>query len=121
MAEKTLDEKRAEELELVSFMTSVYCHGEHGTPGKPCAHDEHLCDECRELLAYAEQRVRHCPRMAEKTFCSVCPTHCYRKTMQERMRAVMRYAGPRMLRHRPVAALKHVVATVQAKRQTARA
>ena len=113
--------KRAQELEMVSLMTSVYCHGNHGTPGKPCAHDPHLCDECRELVEYAEARIRRCPRMAEKTFCSVCPRPCYRRAMQERMRAVMRYAGPRMLRYRPLAALRHVAATMRAKHRSSRA
>lgn len=38
----------------------------------------------------------------------LCPVHCYKRDMRERMRQVMRYAGPRMLWVHPVAALRHV-------------
>lgn len=54
--------------------------------------------------------------MGTKTFCSVCPTHCYRAQMRERIREVMRWAGPRMLLVRPIPAVCHAIVTVQAKR-----
>jgi predicted amidophosphoribosyltransferase len=98
-----------EEIELVGLMTQIYCHGNHGT------RKGELCPECAELLDYARARVHACPRMEEKTFCSTCPVHCYRPAMRERMRAVMRYAGPRMLFVRPVPALKHCVNTLRAR------
>ena len=37
-----------------------------------------------------------------------CPTHCYKPEMRERVRAVMRYSGPRMLREHPVLAIAHL-------------
>ena len=36
-------------------------------------------------------------RQEEKTFCSNCTVHCYRPEMRERIRTVMRYAGPRKM------------------------
>ena len=66
----------------------IYCHGVHKQPR------HRLCGECRELLAYAALRTDRCPFMATKTFCSACRVHCYTREKQEKIRAVMRYAGP---------------------------
>ena len=75
-----------------------------------------LCPACTEPRDYALGRIGRCPHMGTKTFCSVCPTHCYRAQMRERIRGVMRWAGPRMLLVRPIPAVCHVIVTVQAKR-----
>ena len=37
-----------------------------------------------------------------------CPVHCYETTMRERVRQVMRYAGPRALLRHPVLVLLHL-------------
>ncbi len=68
-----------------------------------------LCPECAELEAYAPARSERCPFMEEKPFCSNCTVHCYRPEMRERIRTVMRYAGPRMLFHHPVMAIRHMI------------
>ncbi len=75
-----------------------------------------LCPACTELHAYATARIAACPHMGTKTFCSACPTHCYRPAMRERIREVMRWSGPRMILYRPVAAIKHAIVTMQSKR-----
>jgi hypothetical protein len=53
--------------------------------------------------------VRHCPLIEDKPTCASCPVHCYKPVMRERIRAVMRYAGPRMLRRHPVLAILHLL------------
>ena len=114
-----LDAKRRAEGELVSQMIALYCRGHHG--GGHAARvrlggrELGLCAECEELRAYALARIASCPRMADKTFCSACPTHCYRPQMRERIREVMRWSGPRMLRHRPVVALRHALSTLRSR------
>lgn len=70
-----------------------------------------LCSECGALLDYAITRSEHCPFMETKTFCSNCQVHCYRPDRREQIRQVMRFAGPRMMFHHPVAAIHHLVAT----------
>lgn len=45
--------------------------------------------------------------------------NCYSKEMQEEIRKVMRYAGPRMLFVHPVLAIRHVKVTLQNKRKQA--
>lgn len=97
--------KREREKRMVSEMIALWCRAKHGTRGGE------LCPECAELAAYARRRSDRCPFMEEKTFCSNCRVHCYRPAMREKIREVMRFAGPRMIFHHPVATLRHVYET----------
>ena len=101
--------KREREKELVSQMIALYCRRKHG--GKA------LCPDCAALDSYARQRSDKCPFMETKTFCSNCRVHCYRPEMRERIRAVMRFSGPRMIFHHHVIALRHVIETRKEKRR----
>ena len=105
--------KREREKRMVGEMIALWCHAKHGT------RRGELCTECAEHAAYACQRSDRCPFMEEKTFCSNCRVHCYRPEMREKIREVMRFAGPRMIFHHPVAALRHVYET-QAERRRMR-
>ncbi len=83
-------------------MVGIYCHNRHGTRGE-------LCGECRQLLDYAHARLDRCPFQEDKTTCANCPVHCYKPEMRERVRSVMRYAGPRMLYRHPFLAVLHLL------------
>ena len=83
------------------------CNG-HGGPSPGQAGDG-LCPECAELLAYARLRLEKCRYGADKPTCANCETHCYKPAMREKVREVMRYSGPRMLRLHPVLAVAHLV------------
>ncbi len=106
----SLESKRKEEKALIASMIGIYCKG-NGHDGK---HEGILCPECQALLSYAYQKIDKCPFMETKTFCSTCTVHCYRADMQEQIRRVMKYAGPRMLFVHPVPAVKHMINTVAA-------
>jgi hypothetical protein len=82
-------------------MIGLYCK-KHHTPGGM------LCTECQNPLRYAHERLDGCPFQEHKTTCALCPVHCYRPEMRERIRAVMRYAGPRMLFRHPLLGLLHI-------------
>lgn len=110
---KKIQDKRKKEIETVSSMIEIYCHGSHGTKRGE------LCGQCEKLKEYTTARTMHCPFMETKTFCSACKVHCYSKEMQEKIRKVMRYAGPRMLFVHPVLAIRHVKVTLQNKRKQA--
>lgn len=110
---KEIQEKRKREIETVSSMIGIYCHGSHGTKRGT------LCEQCEKLKEYTTARTMHCPFMETKTFCSACKVHCYSKEMQEEIRKVMRYSGPRMLFVHPVLAISHVKVTMQNKRKQA--
>ncbi len=68
-----------------------------------------LCSACSELRSYAEQRLLRCPFGAEKPTCNHCLVHCYRPEMRQRVREIMRFAGPRMLLRHPMLALLHLI------------
>ena len=90
------------EAHTVAAMIRRYCRDRHHTT-------DGLCPECAELLAYARHRLARCPFQERKTTCGKCPVHCYAPAMRERIREVMRYAGPRMLFSHPLLALMHLL------------
>lgn len=102
--EKNIQSKRELEKTMVSQMIGLYCRKNHKTK-------KGLCSDCAELDKYARLRSDKCPFMETKTFCSNCKVHCYKPEMREKIRAVMRFAGPRMIFHHPVAAIRHVIET----------
>lgn len=102
--------KRQREKRTVALMIRIYCRKNHGTKNG-------LCPECQALLDYAARRSDKCPFMETKTFCSNCAVHCYRPEMREKIRAVMRFSGPRMLLYNPVMAIRHVVESKKEKRR----
>jgi hypothetical protein len=90
------------ERQTVEAMVRLYCHDHHRTAA------EALCADCQALAAYAGERLAKCPFQENKTVCAKCRVHCYKVQMRERIREVMRYAGPRMPRRHPVMALQHL-------------
>lgn len=82
----------------------IYCRDQHGG-GDP------LCADCQALLTYAKQRLDNCPFSEQKPACNHCEVHCYSAVQRERVKAVMRYAGPRMLLRHPVLAISHLLDT----------
>lgn len=101
---KNIEKKRQREKEMVSLMIRLYCRSKHNTK-------EQLCPDCAALDEYARRRSDSCPFMKSKTFCSNCKVHCYRPDMRANIREVMRFSGPRMLLHRPFAAIRHVISS----------
>ena len=98
------------EKELIPGMIRMYCHGHHGTKGKE------VCEDCRALTEYAEFRLSKCPFKKNKQFCSFCRIHCYTPENREKIKAVMKYSGPRMMFTHPVFATGHVVQMLRYKR-----
>jgi hypothetical protein len=91
----------ARERKLVRAMIGVSCRDRHHARG--------LCADCAELAGYCDLRLRGCPFGAAKPTCARCKVHCYRREMRERVREVMRHAGPRILWRHPWLAFLHEV------------
>jgi len=89
------------EKKTISLMVALVCRDKHGQK-------DSLCQECRELEAYAYQRLETCQFMPEKPVCARCPVHCYHPRYRQQIREVMRHAGPRMLTHAPGVAIRHL-------------
>ena len=64
-------------------------------------HNAELCEACRSLLSYACRRLETCRYGPLKGSCKQCKIHCYAPAQREKIQAVMRYAGPRMLLYHP--------------------
>jgi len=94
------------ERKTITAMTQMYCADQHGSA-------DGLCPECAEMHEYAQERLRRCPFQEKKTTCANCAVHCYKPAMRERVRAMMRYAGPRMLLRHPVMAILHLLDGLQ--------
>ncbi len=98
-------EKRiAREKRTIAEMIGLYCHDHHGTKGK-----NDLCEDCQNLLNYAFARIDRCVFLPGKPTCKNCTIHCYAQAKKEKIKEVMRYAGPRMILHKPVLAISHLI------------
>lgn len=88
------------EIRIVRKMIEMYCRQKEG--------NKELCDQCSELIRYAEKRLLNCPFGERKTSCRKCTIHCYSPEMKVKIKKVMRFSGPRMLFYTPFEALKHL-------------
>jgi len=91
----------ARERLTIAKMVDLYCAAHHQV------REAGLCAECRGFMNYAELRLRKCPYGEDKPTCANCPIHCYKPERREQARAIMRYAGPRMLLRHPLLAIAH--------------
>lgn len=94
--------RRAREFTMIAAMLRMYCRSHHGPK-------DELCPECDELHDYAHRRLERCVFGEAKPTCANCMVHCYKASMRERIRVVMRWAGPRMLWRHPVLAVRHMI------------
>lgn len=97
------DKRLAREWQTIAAMVRYYCRDHH-------AAGQGLCPECQGLLDYARVRLERCRFGLEKPVCVKCPVHCYQPARREHVKAVMRYAGPRMLWRHPILSLRHWLA-----------
>ena len=95
--------KRLErERRTIKALLELYCREKHAGGGT-------LCAACKELLAYADKRLECCAFQGSKPTCAKCPIHCYQPQYRERIKAVMKYAGPRLPLRHPVLAARHLL------------
>lgn len=102
--------RREREKRTISQMVSIYCKGNHHDNRCECSHcGEAVCPDCKVLDDYCVLRTERCRSMHRKTSCEECGNHCYAPVERDRIRQVMRYAGPRMIKYHPVAAIRHLL------------
>ncbi|MFX1415555.1 MAG: nitrous oxide-stimulated promoter family protein [Promethearchaeota archaeon] len=97
------DPKIRKEKETVERMIRYYCDSKHDSLTGS------LCESCTELLDYSHHRLDHCTYGEDKPTCRKCEIHCYRPTMREEIRKVMRYSGPRLVVRAPADWIRHWV------------
>jgi len=89
------------EAKTIKVMIDIYCADRGHAKNVPC-------ESCAELRDYALLRVENCAFGSRKPVCAKCPTHCYKSGMRDRIREVMRHAGPRMIVRHPALAIMHL-------------
>lgn len=97
------DPRLRREARTIEAMMAIYCEKVHHM------RRGELCESCKELQVYAWSRLMRCPYQGDKPTCANCPIHCYQPEMRERVRVMMRYAGPRMLLRHPWLAIMHLL------------
>jgi hypothetical protein len=90
------------EEKTIRAMIGIYCRGNHAT-----GINGNICAVCQTLLDYAGGRIDRCPFGEKKPPCAKCSVHCYKPSLRDQIKAVMRYAGPRMLWRHPLMAIQH--------------
>ena len=95
--------RRARELATIRVMLRMYCRSQGHEKGGP------LCAACGELLQYATRRLERCVFGDAKPTCANCLVHCYSADMRDRVKILMRYAGPRMLLRHPILGISHML------------
>jgi len=90
------------EAKTVKAMIQLYCKNHHGLTVMDC-------DSCAELQNYAMDRLHNCPFHEGKTSCKNCPIHCYKPSVKDDIKQVMRYSGPRMMFRHPVLTIFHFI------------
>lgn len=93
--------KIAREKRIVELIIRLYCRKKEKNGA--------LCSSCEALLNYAHERLDHCPFGEKKGSCKNCTIHCYKPAMREKMRQVMRFAGPRILLYAPWETIRHLL------------
>lgn len=99
---ENLHPKMKNELKTIRAMISIYCTAHHHS-------SQSLCNECEQLYDYATKRLMRCPFQADKPTCGNCTIHCYKHEMRDKIKNVMRYAGPRMIYRHPILAIYHLL------------
>jgi len=100
ISEKLQGRRLLRERKTMAAMLRCYCAAHHASARE-------LCAECQALFDYATVRLERCRFGEDKPTCAKCPVHCYQARRREQVKAVMRYAGRRMLWQHPVLALRH--------------
>ena len=98
-----------QEYKTIKTMIQMYCKIFHDC-------DDGVCHECTDLFKYAEERLNNCKFGEDKPTCDTCPIHCYKPEMREKIREVMRFAGPRMIYSHPIMGFKHLFKKMKKKK-----
>jgi len=85
----------------VQKMINLYCRRKHRTA--------QLCEECSLLMKCAIERLSKCPFGDDKGKCANCSIHCYKPDLRQKIKAVMRFSGPRMFLYHPIDLIRHFI------------
>ena len=95
-----MDPRLEREHRTVAALIRIYCRSRHSAGPE-------LCAGCSDLQRYVAERMAHCVLHHAKPTCVACAVRCFAPPQQAHIRAVLRYAGPRLFWRHPVRAFWH--------------
>jgi len=95
-----LNNRLMREKYTIEKMIKIFCSS-HNT-------DHSLCPDCKLLLEQVHKRIENCKYGMCKPNCSRCDIYCYSADMRKRVKAVMKYSGPKMLLQHPILTALHL-------------
>ncbi len=116
-----LGQREKRDIQVLVRFVHIFCREKHrGNPKKPFSlpfegiaglieNDTQLCESCSELLTYGIRKRFKCPHNP-KPMCKKCHTQCYNRNYREKVREVMRFSGPYMIKRGRLDLLYHYLA-----------
>lgn len=95
--------QQTKDIKLLGTFVEAYCTGKHSRGDQSIVAlpaemgNRSLCQECASFLEYAITKRLQCPLEADKPTCKNCRIHCYDTLRREKVRAIMSYAGRRLM------------------------
>ena len=99
---------RDKNLLAIEKMIELYCRAHHKT-------DKGICSDCSKLNKYCIKRLKQCKYGANKPPCSKCSSNCFMPDMKTKIKDVMVYSGPRMIKKHPIIAFRHTITLLKHK------
>ncbi|MEE8341623.1 MAG: nitrous oxide-stimulated promoter family protein [Candidatus Neomarinimicrobiota bacterium] len=90
------------EKRTIGVMIKMYCDHNHNI-------NDSICDDCNDLIEFANEKIDRCIFQQDKPVCSECRVHCYRMDMRDKIKTVMRFAGPKMMIQHPIMGIRHMI------------
>lgn len=92
------------DLRTLQAIGSIYCRAHHADRPKNSAG---MCAECSATISFTHDRAANCPNNHQGN-CQDCAIKCNRGNQQQRIRAIMAYAAPRMMVRHPLMTLEYL-------------
>ena len=105
------DGKKNKDIRILSDFIAIFCRENHRAEAKDTflIKDERLhtilgdkdlivCQDCHKLLNHGIAKLLLCP-YEPKPMCKKCETRCYAPGYREKIRKVMRFSGPYLIKH----------------------
>lgn len=114
ITKKEIGKKVKKDISVLASFIGAYCKVKHVDREHAKYQNERylpkggptLCEECSKLLSYAIGKRVACP-YDPKPACRKCKTHCYRGDYREKMKEVMRFSGPYLIKRGRLDLLLH--------------
>jgi Nitrous oxide-stimulated promoter len=104
--------KKHKELDILTLQSlfPIYCGKYHSSE------KGELCDSCSAELEYAIHKTKICPEKDQGKTCSDCKVHCFEAEHRERIKEIMRFAGPRLIWSHPLLSVRYIYLKLHSRR-----